>query len=105
MVASSSRVREPILSSKERTYGAFFLVLGILFLKIYLISFFAIRLPLPAGLKWTAVRLHRAAVELPVLVLAVTFFVVLIRIGWNMLTAPSAKSLTEQEDALSSSSG
>jgi hypothetical protein len=102
MVVSSSGVREPIFNSKERTFGALFLAMGILFLKIYLISFFAIRLPLPSRLKRTAAMLHGAAVELPVLALVVAFFFIVIRIGWNMLTAPPAKSLKEQEDALSS---
>ncbi len=98
----SSRVREPMFSSKERAYGALLLALGVLFLKIFLVSFFAINLPLPAKLKRMAARLHRAAVELPVLALVVAFFFIVIRIGWNMLTAPPAKSLKEQEDALSS---
>jgi hypothetical protein len=100
MVANSNGVSEHVLSSKERTYGALFLALGVLFLKIYLVSFFAKSLPLPAGSKKTAARLHRAATELPVLVLALAFFFVMIKIGWNMLTAPPAKSLKEQEEAL-----
>ncbi len=102
MKVAVSGVREPIFSNKERAYGALLLALGIVFLKIFLISFFAIRLPLPGGLKSIAYRLHSAAVELPVLALVAAFFFIVIRIGWNMLTAPPAKSLKEQEDALSS---
>ena len=43
------RVPKPV--SRERAYGAAFLAFGILSLLAYLVSFFAIWIPLPAGLK------------------------------------------------------
>jgi hypothetical protein len=96
----NSGIRESIFYSKERAYGALILALAIVFLKIYLISFFAKKLPFPAGPKCMAVRLHSAAVELPILALVVAFFFIMIRIGWNMLTTPPAKSLNQQELSL-----
>jgi hypothetical protein len=89
--------------SRERAYGALFLALGTLSLLVYLMSFFAVRFNLSADLKGIAARFHSAAVELPVLVLMVAFLFILIRIGWNMLTAPPEKSLEEQEATLSRS--
>jgi hypothetical protein len=86
--------------SKERAYGAFILILSIFSLLAYLLSFFGIWIALPTGLDETAARFHKATVELPVLVLVLAFLMILIRIGWNMLTEPSEKSLEEQEDAL-----
>lgn len=87
--------------SRERAYGALFLALGALTLLAYLISFFAVMITLPAGLKGIAARFHSAAIELPVLALVLAFLFILIRIGWNMLTAPPEKSLGEQEVTLS----
>ena len=87
--------------SKERAFGALFLILGTTLLTIYLVSFFSHRLPLPIKLTGISDDLHNAAVEIPVLILVITFFLMIIRIGWNMLTAPPAKSLEEQEGALS----
>ena len=86
--------------SKERAYGAIIVALSTFSLLAYLLSFFGIWISLPTGLDEIAARFHKAAVELPVLVLVLAFLMILIRIGWNMLTAPSEKSLEEQEDTL-----
>lgn len=94
----SSGVRR--FEQRERAYGAIILALGTISLFAYLVSFFAVGATLPAGLKVIAARLHKAAIELPVLALVVVFLFILIRIGWNMLTSPPAKSLAEQEAAL-----
>jgi uncharacterized protein (DUF983 family) len=79
---------------KEQAYGALFVILGAILIPVYFIVFFAIELTLPL---W----LHRIAIELPVLLLVIIFLFVLIRIGWNMMTAPPAKSLQEQEVLMS----
>jgi hypothetical protein len=94
----SSRVRWHV--SRERAYGALFVTLGILSLQVYLLSFLAVRTALPVGLKGVAARFHNAAVELPVLAMVLIFLFILIKIGWNMLTAPPEKSLEEQETTL-----
>lgn len=75
---------------REQVYGAFLSILGTILLIAYPVAFFAVELSLPS---W----LHTVSIELPVFVFAVIFLFTIIRIGWNMLTAPPAKPLDEQE--------
>ena len=82
-----------IYSDKEQSYGALFLIFGIIFLVGYVVAFFAPYLSLP---EW----LHTTIVEYTVLILAIVLFFTIIRLGWNMLTAAPAISLKEQEARL-----
>lgn len=80
--------------SKEKILGTLLFVLGIVILISYIVTFFSPHLSFP---QW----IRTVLVEFTVLAIVIAFLVITIRLGWNMMTSPSPKSLIQQETAVS----
>ncbi len=80
---------------RDQLYGGLILVVSVIVLAVYTIAFFATYLApilnIPPSLSWWAVAI-------PVFLLVIIALVVIIWIGWTMLTTPSPAPLEAEPE-------